>query len=644
MRRKSRAYRRHVYTSVMIGVLWTIALSLVAAVAGSALIARWSTALDPAERVGLSGLTAFGATGLVTLLVGVLPRGLSYAPFVLAGLLVLGLAFAYRKRALDDWKFRIQGIVAIIALVVIGLLALVAVLAPSISTDWDTIAYHLAVPKLWIEHGRIDFVQGIHHSNFPSTMEMLFLWGLKWGGQSGAKAFSLMVYVFGCLSLFGLARRWYRGKAGWLAAAGFASIPIVAWESGTGYIDVAHGLYAALGAIYAAEHFKQKDRNLLVLAGMCLGFALGTKYTGLQMLLAVAAVVGLASLIKDGFAPAIKTKLTVVLVALAIACPWYIKTYVFTGNPVYPFFYSALGGKDWDKWRADTYSHEQKSFGVGSDPTKIGHAVLGLGYQPGRYTNPKQDTGGGFPSGALGFAAVLAGVCAATSGRLRREERLVLAIVGLGFLMWFALSQQSRYLTMLAIPLVVLGAGQVTRVKWGPVLAVAFAVQWAVTTYMVYSLYSTMQIDVALGRVSRDDYLAQLLPIYRGAQVINQLPEDSKIALYDEVFGFYLDRDYFWANPGHSMLIPYEQMRTAEDYVTAMEDKGFTHVYVSLTSSDQRFIDALSGSQPYSQAERDAMFPDLNTRWRVLIAEAANEGRLRPEQSFGGAVLYSLVR
>jgi hypothetical protein len=383
---------------------------------------------------------------------------------------------------------------------------------------------------------------------------------------------------------------------------------------------------------------------LLVLAGVCLGFALGTKYTGLQMLFAVAAVVGLASLLKDGFVPAVKNKLTVVLVALAIAFPWYIKTYALTGNPVYPFFFSVLGGKDWDKWRADTYSHEQKSFGVGTDPTKIGHAVLGLAYQPGRYTNPKQDTGGGFPSGALGFAALLAGVCAATCGRLRREERLVLAVVGLGFLMWFGLSQQSRYLTMLAIPLVVLGAGQVTRVKWGPVVAGAFALQWCVTTYMVYSLYTTTQLDVALGKVSREDYLSQLLPIYRAAQVINQLPAGSKVALYDEVFGFYLDRDYFWANPGHSMLIPYEQMQTATDYTRALSDNGFTHVYVSLTSSDQRFIDALSGARPYTQDERDAMFPDLNTRWRVLVAEAANQGRLRPEQSFGNAVLYSLVR
>jgi hypothetical protein len=153
-----------------------------------------------------------------------------------------------------------------------------------------------------------------------------------------------------------------------------------------------------------------------------------------------------------------------------------------------------------------------------------------------------------------------------------------------------------------------------------------------------------MQLDVALGTVKQDAYLTKALPIYRGATEINQLPEGSRVALYDEVFGYYLDRDYFWANPGHSMLIPYERMQSANDYVAALQELGFTHVYVSLLSSDQRFIDALSGLRPYSQAERDAMFVDLNTRWRVLVAEAANQGRIKEVKAFGGAVLYSIVR
>ena len=634
----------------MLGILWTALFSLVAVFAGRTLIARWTEGLDPAERFGLSGLVGLGFAGLATLLLGLLPGGLSFAFYVVAALFLVLAALAAKAGALREWRLRSQGpydLLAFGALTVIGLLALVAVLAPSLSLDWDTIAYHLAVPKIWLQRGQIDYVQGIHHSNFPSTMEMLFMWGLKWGGQSGAKAFSLMVFVFGCLAVFGLARRWYGRSAGWWAALGFAGMPVVAWESGTGYIDVAHGLYATLAILYAFDGLRRNAdlKHPLVLSGLSLGFALGTKYTGLQILIALIVVLALAALIQDGFRAAVRAKLTVGLIAVAIACPWYIKTAVYTGNPVYPFFFNVLGGKDWDAWRASVYADEQKSFGVGSGAANIGHAVFGLAYQPGRYTNPRQHEGGGFPTGAIGFAALLAGVCAATCGRLRREERLVLAVVGVGFLIWFVLSQQSRYLTSLAVPLAVLGAGQVSRVRWGPVVAAGFVLQVAVTVYMVKGFQTDLQLEVVSGRLSGDEYLTRYMSsFWPAAKVINDLPEGSKFALYDEVFGFYLDKPYFWANPGHSMLIPYESLETGEQYAEAMRALGFTHVYLNLAYSDQRFRDALDGTRPYTPEEWKAMSPDLNLKWRLLLADAVNKGLIANLEVNQGAALGEFVR
>jgi hypothetical protein len=586
---------------------------------------------------------------LLTLLIGLLPNGLGFALYVVVAAFVGAAVLAVRGGFLQDLRPRTQGVydvLAVAALAIIGLLALVAVLAPSLSTDWDSIAYHLAVPKLWLEAGQVTYIQGIHHSNFPSTMEMLFVWGLDWGGQSGAKAFSLMVYVFGCLALFGLARRWYCRSAGWWAAIGFAGIPVVAWESGTAYIDVAHGLYAALGTVYAAQAFarESEQKSALVLSGICLGFALGTKYTGLQALVAVAVVVGLAGLLQSDFRLAVRAKLTIALIAILIACPWYIKTFANTGNPVYPFFYSVLGGSDWDEWRAEIYKNEQHSFGVGTSPTDFGHAVLGLAYQPGRYTNPRQDEGGGFPTGAIGFACLLAGVCAATCGRLRREERLVLAVVGLGFLTWFFLSQQSRYLTMLAIPLAVLGAGQVSRVKWGPVVATGFALQSAATSWLVYRFQGQIQLDVVTGKVTAEQYLEDYLPFYRAAEKINSLPVGSKVALYDEVFGFYLDAPYFWANPGHSMLIPYESLENGEQFIQAMRDLGFTHIYLNMAYADQRFRDALDGTSPYSPQEWERMSQDLNLKWKLLVAEAANRQLIREVEGDSELGLGEIVR
>ena len=170
---------------------------------------------------------------------------------------------------------------------------------------------------------------------------------------------------------------------------------------------------------------------------------------------------------------------------------------------------------------------------------------------------------------------------------------MVLAAVGIGFLMWFFLSQQSRYLTMLAIPLAVLGAGVVSRVSWGRVVAGGFVLQAILTVWMINKLQyneaagGNIQLKVVTGEVGAELYKASYIPSWDGIQAINSTPEDSKVALYDEVFGFYIDRDYFWANPGHSMMIPYESVDDGDEYADALLDLGFTHVYLNAINMSQ---------------------------------------------------------
>ena len=44
------------------------------------------------------------------------------------------------------------------------------------------------------------------------------------------------------------------------------------------------------------------------------------------------------------------------LIAALVAAPWYLKSWFFTGNPVYPFLYNLFGGQFWDSFRADWYA------------------------------------------------------------------------------------------------------------------------------------------------------------------------------------------------------------------------------------------------------------------------------------------------
>ncbi|MEZ5162186.1 MAG: hypothetical protein R2688_00230 [Fimbriimonadaceae bacterium] len=211
----------------------------------------------------------------------------------------------------------------------------------------------------------------------------------------------------------------------------------------------------ALGEFLLKTQREESVEKSLWLAVLGLGFAAGTKYTGLQAIFA-AALVAFLLLIRTPKV-AIRTALVVGVGAFLVASPWYIKTTVYTGNPVYPFFYDKLGGENWGEWHSEIYQDEQRSFGVAPGQPRnfadIGHAVLGLRLSARAICEPRQTAGAGFLTGAVGFAAMaIALFVGAAMGGSDRRVKFSLAWCGMILLMWFVLSQQSRYLTMIVVP------------------------------------------------------------------------------------------------------------------------------------------------------------------------------------------------
>ncbi|MBX7131411.1 MAG: hypothetical protein K1X67_01920 [Fimbriimonadaceae bacterium] len=724
-------------------MLVTLLLCILAALGGGGVLWRLKRPLDPAERLGVGGLVGLGALGWITFFIGLVPGGIKIPAliWVIALLGVLAGWNYFTTGFKTDGKFKLSTgpwLLAPAALVLLMLLPVVNALAPSDSMDWDSLAYHLAVPKLWLEAGKMVYIPFIHHSNFPFTVDNLYIWGLQWGGQTGAKTFTIGFLVFGAMAVFGMARRW-TGKtaAGWWAALAFVGVPVVLWESGSGYIDVAHGLFAGLGILYLAEAVTREDGSW-GLAAVLFGLAAGSKYTGLQTIAASCFVCGTAVLMLRMGRPMLVRILAAGLVAVVIASPWYVRTAINTGNPVYPFFYEKLGGHDWDAWRASIYRDEQQTFGVGRtetgrNPAALPSAVVGLAFQPGRYINPGQTEGRGFPMGALGAAIILAALLGVGTCRLSRRDALVLGVVGVSLLMWFFLSQQSRYLTSLVVPLAVLSGvwtavarpsrprgansqiqegiseggtqsrvpsgsgtadseslnpvarpsrprsansqieegisegGTQSRVPSGShaapfgnsasaggtaaprVLAIIIVLQAAYTFWLIKTAQTDRQLPVVMGRQSVDDYLKTGLSFHEPAKTLNEVAKGGKVALYDEVFGYLLDVPYFWANPGHSTRIRYEQLENGDEWSDEMLSQGFTHVYVNLQYFDRpgldRFAEAagLNGpARPYTDQERADLSSDLRNKWRTLIADAAAKGRLRIVKGFPSSIVWEL--
>jgi 4-amino-4-deoxy-L-arabinose transferase-like glycosyltransferase len=245
----------------------------------------------------------------------------------------------------------------------------------------------LTGPKLYLAGGRILPGIDIPHLNFPSLFEMLFMLGLAVRGEVTAK---LLHFGFGLLLaglVFAFSRKHLQLKSGWLAVVFLFSMPMVLTLGGWAYNDLALAFYQ-VAALYALLCYREKldqrgQNGWLILSGLCCGLAMSLKYTSF---VAPLTLVGL--LIwwhwqeKRSFKALIRSVLIFGLVAGLIACPWYLKNWLFTGNPVYPFVF---GGQLWDDYRSAAYS--TAGSGVGFDPGALLllPIQLTLGYKDANY-------------------------------------------------------------------------------------------------------------------------------------------------------------------------------------------------------------------------------------------------------------------
>jgi len=581
------------------------------------LITTWAAAASGRTILALLGFrfetprlerTLIGfALGLGLLAAFMLALGLLGGLYRLLGLVPLALLLAIGGRQhvqmaadLRDWAktIRVTGWGWLLTLLfgAFGLVSLVGCFAPpTTSLEWDSIAYHLADPKMYLAAHRIVYLPWEDHSNFAFTAEMWYLYGLLLGGVNAgvplAKLFHFACGVGTCLAVYVLGARQITPTVGKVSALLLASTPIVFWEAGTAYVDLATTFFTTLNLLALGQGMTLRDPRWLRLSAILMGLTLSTKATalGTLVLLALGLLLWRLRGLKETPLAAVKSTILWGLLALVVGSPWLIKSAILTGNPVYPFFYSVFGGRGWDKSAADYYTNWNAAFGMGHSLSDI--ALIPWNFimflLPGHitaYQKPFNDyqtpLGACTPVllGALFFPVFLRGASVAVKA---------LALFALGsLLLWAVTMQYVRYL-LPTLPVLCLLTGYVLvqafslRLKSGYALAALGVCSLAFSLLIGVSLLS-QEAPVVLGQITPDDYITRGFRPFPAMQFINtQLPANSKIVMYGNPLGFYCDKPYLWGEPTHGTYIPYDTFHSADDLRAYLHKLGVTHILIT---------------------------------------------------------------
>lgn len=555
----------------------------------------------------------------------------------LSGLFTMG--FSVKNRAAD---------ILLISLVSTYLLVnLIGALAPEIEAD--ALVHHLYVPRIYIQNRSLVYIPYHIASAYPLGIEMLFTLGMLLSTSVLTKLLHFSLGVLGLLATYCFGRKYLDSRAGLLAATIFYTVPVVAWESTTAYIDLGLTFFTTL-EIFALVNWwhARRDKWLAVAAIMC-GFAMGTKYLGIfgLVILLIGILLKVSFTGKRDILVVLKTILVYAFVSALIVSPWLIKNYVFTGNPVYPFLNNIFKSPLMPPINP---TFDRAAFGMGDN--FFSRYIL----SPWNMTFHGEKYGGAIGPIFLIFFPFLFVI------RVDKILKYMLLFCGVYFAMWEISVPVMRYLIPI-VPFLSIVVSYIIRgmVSWdnigNKVLSTGVVGVTATTLFLslpffhplwqeewIPGVVQRVPYEVVLGIEHREHYLARYLSSYEVFQYVNRnLPPGAKILCFNEEFHYLSD----------STLVPFFSFeagnivssRNVGELLRHMKDLEVTHFLVNWAAVQDTQRSLLILQDGFINTHLDPLYRNEGVALYILSLEALppenyvwQEGESFSSQSGSGVV------
>jgi len=448
-------------------------------------------------------------------------------------------------------------LVGALAIMVVAITLLASV--PPVSRD--ALTHHLYIPKLYIQAGGIYEIPSLPYSYYPMNLDLLYLIPLSLGNDIAPKFIHFMFALATAWLIWWHLKKRLNQIYALLGVLLFLSIPIVVKLSIIVYVDLGLVFFSTASLLYIVKWAECRFhmRYLAVSAGCC-GLALGTKYNGLIVLLLITLFVPLlyskCSENRSGMR-SIAFGVFFCVVALLFFSPWMIRTFAWTGNPIYPLYDQIFNpGSETDSTTRLShfvirhFNYKESWWQMALIPFRI--------FFQGEDGNPKYFDGRLNP--LLFFLPLMAFLKRRPGGILEKEKRL-LAVFSVLFVLFvfFQRDMRIRYIAPVIPPLVILSVygihqiqmelGKMPNPSFRRLAATLLLLVGALlfsgnVLYIVEQFHYVKPITYLSGKLERDAYIEQYRQEYPAMQFANENLQKSStvLGLFLGNRGYYSDR------------------------------------------------------------------------------------------------------
>lgn len=498
----------------------------------------------------------------------------------------------------------------------------VATAAPP--TDWDSISYHLALPKIFLNAQKVFRIPWCMNAHFPLNTEMIYAMALSLKSDLAAQWIN---FAHGILFLSLIA---------WIAARYFSTTIAVGallllilqpiFQNVFGNAASDFSVASASGLAFLAFLKKEEAGELKIakrwslLSGCCCGIAMSCKFSGALSAVTLFILIAASFLQKICLNPRdfenpreaasarvlpIRSWLPLLYFLAGTVClgiPWYLKNFLWTGNPIWPlwgelFRASSIDMESWHRVQSAVTEGVEKNFTNWFLLPALMVALPELfRYAPHYLFAPF-------------FLILIFRICskkplATASLPSSGQAKKMLWMTGVFGSLWFwLLPQTARYLLPIAgWVAILLSLWSVELFKQGGVVRV-------VPLVLFFSIVPLKDLTISneafafLGLKSlsapdssaREHYLELTLgDWYKICRASNEiLPPSAKLLFFRDTRGYYLEREYAWGDPLNPGVFSYSKIADAKNLRQTLLHLGFTHILYN------PFIGGYRGDQNY---------------------------------------------
>lgn len=498
----------------------------------------------------------------------------------------------------QDWLWLVTAISAGVAV----LSALLTALAPPVGKD--ALIYHLALPKAFLTAGGLVEVPYNIAGYYALGVEMHGVWAMLLGSLCNARvaeaafgATTFSFYPLLLLAVYGWARELRLNRAeACLAAVMIATIPTVWLSAASGYTDLALSLYLVLLIQAVAQWWRTLKSIYLVQAAIALGFALTIKLIAVFSVFPLALLLLLKARQAQGNEASSSAQIRRIMVQglLTLLCggllgsQWYLRNWITTGSPVFPFYTGMWPGSapGWDAERSQMCSIFLSGYG-GLHKSLSDYLAtplyLSLTAQPELHTHYDGVLGISFLLG-LPLLILLFRHTAVGS-----EVKIAVCFSAALYLFWLFSSEQLRFLVPALPGLAVAVVTAATKLSGDDKRKTGGTFKWltlAGTTVGLLVICAWFleknPVRAVAGGEPRANYLARQLDYYPYYEIVNtQLPADARVWLINmRRDTYHIERSYFsdYLFEDYTITKLVNETQSVSEMRTRVRAMGITHL------------------------------------------------------------------